>query len=40
MYAAIDLLSDKLDRCIRKHKEKLQDRHAGEAKRASLRAQP
>ena len=40
MYAAIDLLSDKLDRCIRKHKEKLHDRHAGEAKRASLRAQP
>ena len=40
MYAAIDVLSDKLDRCIRKHKEKLQDRHTGDAKRASLRAQP
>ena len=27
MYAAIDLLSDKLDRQIVKHKEKLQSRH-------------
>ena len=31
MYAAIDLLSDKLDRCIRKHKEKLTDHHAAKA---------
>jgi putative sigma-54 modulation protein len=28
MYAAIDLLADKLDRCIRKHKEKRADHHA------------
>ena len=29
MYAAIDKLTDKLDRQILKHKEKLQDRHQG-----------
>ncbi len=34
MYAAIDVLSDKLDRCVRKHKEKLTDHHAGEAQRS------
>src|SRR5215469_6374703 len=28
MYAAIDLLADKLDRCIKKHKEKRADHHA------------
>ena len=28
MYAAIDLLADKLDRLILKHKEKQQDHHA------------
>ena len=28
MYAAIDLLADKLDRCIKKHKEKRTDHHA------------
>jgi ribosome hibernation promoting factor len=28
MYAAIDLLVDKLDRCIKKHKEKRRDHHA------------
>jgi len=33
MYAAIDLLTDKLDRCIKKHKEKRGDHHA-----ASVRA--
>jgi len=33
MYAAIDLLADKLDRCIKKHKEKRRDHHA-----ASVRA--
>jgi|SRR6516165_3073951 putative sigma-54 modulation protein len=33
MYAAIDALSDKLDRCVRKHKEKLTDHHAAEGKR-------
>jgi putative sigma-54 modulation protein len=31
MYAAIDLLSDKLDSQIRKHKEKLTDHHRAEA---------
>ena len=28
MYAAIDALADKLDRCVRKHKEKTSDHHA------------
>ena len=28
MYAAIDLMVDKLDRCIKKHKEKRSDHHA------------
>ena len=32
MYAAIDLLADKLDRCIKKHKEKRGDHHAAEAR--------
>lgn len=31
MYAAIDLLSDKLDAQIRKHKEKLTDHHRSDA---------
>ena len=31
MYAAIDRLIDKLDRRVRKHKEKLVDHHAREA---------
>ena len=31
MYAAIDLLVDKLDRQIVKHKEKIKDKHPGEA---------
>ncbi|HFD81429.1 MAG TPA: ribosome hibernation promoting factor [Gammaproteobacteria bacterium] len=30
MYAAIDTLVDKLDRQIKKHKEKLKDHHRGE----------
>jgi putative sigma-54 modulation protein len=30
MYAAIDSLTDKLDRQIKKHKEKLRDHHRGE----------
>lgn len=30
MYAAIDLLADKLDRLLVKHKEKLVDHHRGE----------
>ena len=33
MYAAIDLLADKLDRCVLKHKEKRGDHHAAEAPR-------
>jgi ribosomal subunit interface protein len=32
MYAAIDLLVDKLDRCIKKYKEKRGDHHAAEAR--------
>lgn len=31
MYAAIDLLADKLDRQVLKHKEKLTDHHRGES---------
>ena len=30
MYAAIDLLADKLDRLLVKHKEKMVDHHRGE----------
>ena len=33
MYAAIDRLADKLDRRVKKHKEKLSDHHALEARR-------
>jgi putative sigma-54 modulation protein len=33
MYAAIDALTDKLDRCVKKHKEKRLDHHAAEAHR-------
>lgn len=32
MYAAIDVLVDKLDRQIKKHKEKLTDHHRGEGR--------
>jgi putative sigma-54 modulation protein len=32
MYAAIDRLTDKLDRCVKKHKEKLTDHHAVEGR--------
>jgi putative sigma-54 modulation protein len=28
MYASIDALADKLDRCVKKHKEKAADHHA------------
>ncbi|MDQ3038589.1 MAG: ribosome-associated translation inhibitor RaiA [Pseudomonadota bacterium] len=31
MYAAIDLLSDKLDRLLMKHKERMTDHHRGES---------
>ena len=33
MYAAIDMLTDKIDRCLKKHKEKIRDHHAAEARR-------
>jgi putative sigma-54 modulation protein len=36
MYAAIDALADKLDRSVKKHKEKLTDHHAQEAIKAKL----
>ncbi|MEP7312465.1 MAG: ribosome-associated translation inhibitor RaiA [Pseudomonadota bacterium] len=35
MYAAIDALTDKLDRGVKKHKEKLQDHHASEARKTA-----
>jgi putative sigma-54 modulation protein len=34
MYAAIDLLTDKLDRQLIRHKEKIKDHHRGEKDRA------
>ena len=36
MYAAIDALADKLDRRVRKHKERLRDHHAADARRQTL----
>lgn len=36
MYAAIDGLVDKLDRRVRKHKEKLLDHHAREAQKGTF----
>ena len=33
MYVAIDALADKLDRLVRKHKEKITDHHAAEVAR-------
>ncbi|MBC7984983.1 MAG: ribosome-associated translation inhibitor RaiA, partial [Candidatus Obscuribacterales bacterium] len=33
MYAAIDALADKLDRGVKKHKEKLTDHHAAEVQK-------
>jgi putative sigma-54 modulation protein len=35
MYAAIDALADKLDRRVRKHKEKATDHHAAEAQKSA-----
>jgi len=35
MYAAIDALSDKLERRVRKHKEKLTDHHAEEVQKSA-----
>ncbi|MGB2971428.1 MAG: HPF/RaiA family ribosome-associated protein, partial [Candidatus Competibacter sp.] len=34
MYAALDALIDKIDRQIKKHKEKLTDKHRGEKARS------
>ena len=36
MYAAIDSLADKLDRMVKKHKEKVSDHHATETQKARL----
>jgi putative sigma-54 modulation protein len=36
MYAAIDSLADRLDRQVRRHKDKLTDHHAGDASRQGL----
>lgn len=36
MYASIDALTDKLDRLVKKHKEKLTDHHAAEAQRGRV----
>ena len=33
MYTAIDALTDKLERLVRKHKEKITDHHAAEARK-------
>jgi putative sigma-54 modulation protein len=35
MYASIDVLSDKLDRAVKKHKEKISDHHASEARKSA-----
>ena len=35
MYASIDALADKLDRRVRKHKEKVSDHHAAEAQKSA-----
>ncbi len=39
MYAAIDALADKLERLVRKHKEKATDHHAAEAQKSARPAQ-
>jgi putative sigma-54 modulation protein len=36
MYASIDALTDKLDRCVKKHKEKAADHHAEDVIKARL----
>jgi putative sigma-54 modulation protein len=36
MYAAIDALADKLDRGVKKHKDKLHDHHAAEAQKGRM----
>jgi len=35
MYAAIDALADKLDRLVKKHKEKSRDHHAAEGRKTT-----
>jgi putative sigma-54 modulation protein len=40
MYAAIDALADKLDRKVRKYKERLRDHHAMEAQKHGLVTAP
>lgn len=35
MYAAIDALADRLERRVRKHKEKATDHHAGQAQKSA-----
>lgn len=35
MYAAIDALTDKLERLVRRHKEKITDHHAAEAQKGA-----
>jgi len=35
MYAALDARADKLDRCVKKHKEKRSDHHAAEAQKSA-----
>ena len=37
MYASIDILTDKLDRLVMKHKEKRKDHHNAEGRHASTR---
>ncbi len=36
MYAAIDSMTDKLDRQVRKHKEKITDHHARESQKRNV----
>jgi putative sigma-54 modulation protein len=40
MYAAIDALADKLDRRVRKHKERVRGHHADEAQKHGLAPPP
>ena len=40
MYAAIDLLTDKLDRQLIKHKEKVKDHHRGDKEKLQAEAIP
>jgi putative sigma-54 modulation protein len=35
MYAAIYALTEKLDRCVKKHKEKRSDHHAAEVQKST-----